>query len=122
VYPAVRVHSACVENLGDVLCPQHAIRPQILSRATLLVLAFTLFAWAGSLSAQQATVIHGVSLRILYASLTSMRSIPDLTLAIFCAVLVGLGPAAGTLALTLFYDAALTRLPRSGHDHLRIGT
>src|SRR5262249_56289567 len=48
--------------------------------------------------------------RVLYLLLTSMRSIPDLTLAILCVVLVGLGPAAGTLALTLFYTAALGKI------------
>jgi len=48
--------------------------------------------------------------RALYALLTSFRSIPDLTLAILCVVLVGLGPAAGTLALTLFYSAAMGKI------------
>lgn len=48
--------------------------------------------------------------RALYTVLTSMRSIPDLTLAILCVVLVGLGPAAGTLALALFYTAALGKI------------
>jgi phosphonate transport system permease protein len=48
--------------------------------------------------------------RALYAALTSFRSIPDLTLAILCVVLVGLGPAAGTLALTLFYSAAMGKI------------
>jgi phosphonate transport system permease protein len=48
--------------------------------------------------------------RALYALLTALRSIPDLTLAILCVVLVGLGPAAGTLALTLFYTAALGKI------------
>jgi phosphonate transport system permease protein len=48
--------------------------------------------------------------RALYALLTSFRSIPDLTLAILCVVIVGLGPAAGTLALTLFYSAAMGKI------------
>ena len=48
--------------------------------------------------------------RALYVFLTSMRSIPDLTLAILCVVLLGLGPAAGTLALALFYTAALGKI------------
>ena len=48
--------------------------------------------------------------RGLYALLTSLRSIPDLTLAILCVVLLGLGPAAGTLALALFYSAALGKI------------
>jgi phosphonate transport system permease protein len=48
--------------------------------------------------------------RALYAMLTSFRSVPDLTLAILCVVLVGLGPAAGTLALALFYSAAMGKI------------
>ena len=48
--------------------------------------------------------------RALYVLLTSTRSIPDLTLAILCVVVVGLGPAAGVLALTLFYTAALGKI------------
>ena len=48
--------------------------------------------------------------RALYALLTSFRSIPDLTLAILCVVLVGLGPSAGILALTLFYSAAMGKI------------
>jgi len=48
--------------------------------------------------------------RALYALLASLRSIPDLTLAILCVVLVGLGPAAGILALTLFYSAAMGKI------------
>jgi phosphonate transport system permease protein len=48
--------------------------------------------------------------RALYALLTTFRSIPDLTLAILCVVLVGLGPSAGTLALALFYSAAMGKI------------
>ena len=48
--------------------------------------------------------------RLLYALLTSFRSVPDLTLAILCVVLVGLGPAAGLLALALFYSAAMGKI------------
>lgn len=48
--------------------------------------------------------------RVLYALLASLRSIPDLTLAILCVVLIGLGPAAGTLALALFYTAAVGKI------------
>jgi len=48
--------------------------------------------------------------RILYAGLASLRAVPDLTLAIFCVILLGLGRAAGTLALALFYTAALGKI------------
>jgi phosphonate transport system permease protein len=48
--------------------------------------------------------------RALYALLTSFRAIPDLTLAILCVIVIGLGPAAGTLALALFYTAAVGKI------------
>jgi phosphonate transport system permease protein len=44
--------------------------------------------------------------RIVYALLTAIRSIPDLTLAILCVVVVGIGPSAGMIALAIFYSAA----------------
>src|SRR5262249_22637626 len=43
--------------------------------------------------------------RFLYAALIALRSIPDLTLAILCVVLVGIGPGAGMLAIALYYCA-----------------
>src|ERR1051326_7607991 len=48
--------------------------------------------------------------RFLYASLAGLRSIPDLTLAILCVILVGIGPGAGLLALAIFYAAALGKV------------
>ena len=48
--------------------------------------------------------------RFLYTALGSLRSIPDLTLAIFCVVIVGIGPAAGMLALAIFYSAAIGKI------------
>lgn len=48
--------------------------------------------------------------RLLRSLLTSVRSIPDLTLAILCVVLIGLGPAAGTVALAVFYTATLGKV------------
>ena len=41
--------------------------------------------------------------RLLYGALIALRSIPDLTLAIVCVVLVGIGPGAGMLAIALYY-------------------
>src|SRR5579862_3592162 len=40
---------------------------------------------------------------LVYPALASIRSIPDLTLAILCVVVVGIGPGAGMLALAIFY-------------------
>ncbi|HEX2944072.1 MAG TPA: ABC transporter permease subunit, partial [Rhodopila sp.] len=42
--------------------------------------------------------------------LAIFRAIPDLTLAIFCVVLFGLGPGAGMLALALFYTGAVAKV------------
>jgi phosphonate transport system permease protein len=48
--------------------------------------------------------------RLLYGCLASVRAVPDLTLAIFCVILLGLGKSAGTLALTIFYTAAMGKI------------
>lgn len=48
--------------------------------------------------------------RIWYGVLTAFRSIPDLTLAIFCVVVVGIGPGAGMIALSIFYSAAIGKI------------
>lgn len=48
--------------------------------------------------------------RLVYAALGAIRSFPDLTLAILCVVVVGIGPAAGMLALAIFYSAAIGKI------------
>lgn len=48
--------------------------------------------------------------RILYESLAALRTIPDLTLAILCVVVFGIGPAAGLLALAIFYTAMIGKV------------
>lgn len=48
--------------------------------------------------------------RLLYAALASLRAVPDITMAIFCVILLGLGKSAGTAALALFYTAALGKI------------
>src|SRR5262245_6543575 len=47
---------------------------------------------------------------VLYSFLVALRSIPDLTLAILCVVIVGLGPGAGMLAIALYYGAAMGKV------------
>jgi phosphonate transport system permease protein len=42
--------------------------------------------------------------------LSGVRAIPDLTLAIFCVIFVGVGPAAGMTALAIFYSAAVGKI------------
>jgi phosphonate transport system permease protein len=48
--------------------------------------------------------------RALHVLLTALRAIPDLTLAILCVVIFGLGPAAGMLALAIFYTAMVGKV------------
>ncbi|HEV3088625.1 MAG TPA: ABC transporter permease subunit [Candidatus Elarobacter sp.] len=48
--------------------------------------------------------------RFIVGALSSLRAIPDLTLAILAVVVVGLGPAAGIVALVLFYTAMVGRV------------
>jgi phosphonate transport system permease protein len=48
--------------------------------------------------------------RLIVAVLSALRAIPDLTLAILAVVVVGLGPAAGIVALALFYCAMVGRV------------
>ena len=48
--------------------------------------------------------------RFIVGVLSSLRAIPDLTLAILAVVVVGLGPAAGIVALALFYTAMIGRV------------
>jgi phosphonate transport system permease protein len=48
--------------------------------------------------------------RLLYGLLSGLRAIPDLTLAILCVVVVGIGPAAGMLALAIFYAAMIGKV------------
>jgi phosphonate transport system permease protein len=48
--------------------------------------------------------------RVLYSALVALRSIPDLTLAILCVVILGIGPGAGMLAIALYYGAAMGKV------------
>jgi phosphonate transport system permease protein len=48
--------------------------------------------------------------RLLYSFLVALRSIPDLTVAILCVVIVGIGPGAGMLAIALYYGAAMGKV------------
>jgi len=48
--------------------------------------------------------------RFLYSMVVAMRCIPDLTLAILCVVLVGIGPGAGLLAIAIYYGAAMGKV------------
>lgn len=47
---------------------------------------------------------------VLLAGLAAFRAIPDLTLAILCVILFGVGPGAGLVALALYYTAAVAKM------------
>src|ERR1041385_306603 len=48
--------------------------------------------------------------RIILILLTAVRAIPDLTLAILCVITFGIGVGAGTLALSIYYAAAISKM------------
>jgi len=47
---------------------------------------------------------------LILGALRALRAIPDLTMAIFCVILVGIGAGAGTLGLAIFYTAATAKI------------
>jgi phosphonate transport system permease protein len=53
---------------------------------------------------------RGAAVGTLQAALSGVRAIPDLTLAIFCVIVVGMGPGAGMIAMAIFYSAALAKI------------
>jgi phosphonate transport system permease protein len=48
--------------------------------------------------------------RLVYGLLASVRAIPDLTMAILFVMVLGIGPAAGMMALATFYAAAMGKI------------
>lgn len=48
--------------------------------------------------------------RFVATTLAALRAIPDLTLAILAVIVIGLGPAAGIAALTVFYTAMIGKV------------
>jgi phosphonate transport system permease protein len=48
--------------------------------------------------------------RLLYVVLAAVRAIPDLTLAIFCVIMVGLDAGAGMVTLVIYYAAAMAKV------------
>lgn len=48
--------------------------------------------------------------RVIYILLTSFRAIPDVTLALLCVIALGWGAPVGTIALALFYSAAVGKI------------
>jgi len=48
--------------------------------------------------------------RPILAVLTAVRAIPDLTLAILCVILFGIGPGTGLVALAIYYSAVVAKI------------
>jgi phosphonate transport system permease protein len=48
--------------------------------------------------------------RTLLSGLAALRAIPDLTLAVLCVVLFGIGPGAGLVALAIYYSAGVAKM------------
>ncbi|HEX3576816.1 MAG TPA: phosphonate ABC transporter, permease protein PhnE [Rhodopila sp.] len=48
--------------------------------------------------------------RAILSLLTALRSIPDLTTAVLCVVMFGVGPGAGMLALAIYYTAVVGKM------------
>lgn len=86
-----------------------ALLPSVLDSVGMAAAAMAIaFAISLPLGLAAATGMPGA--RLIQSALAALRSIPDLTLAIFCVVLVGIGPGAGTLALAIFYTGAVAKM------------
>jgi phosphonate transport system permease protein len=66
------------------------------------------FALSLPIALATATGVPGAAL--LQRVLATLRSVPDLTLAIFCVVVFGIGPAAGLIAVAVFYTGAVAKM------------
>lgn len=72
--------------------------------------AAMLLAYLISLPLGLAIGLRAPGSRAVQAALSGIRAIPDLTLAIFCVIFVGVGPAAGMIAMAIFYTAAVAKI------------
>ncbi len=63
-----------------------------------------------SLPLALAMAVRARGARALITAISIFRAIPDLTLAIFCVILFGVGPGAGLLALVIYYTAAVAKV------------
>jgi phosphonate transport system permease protein len=53
---------------------------------------------------------RGPGNRTVQGVISGVRAVPDLTLAIFCVIFVGVGPSAGMIAMAIFYTAAVAKI------------
>jgi phosphonate transport system permease protein len=97
--------------LPPVLTPSYllALGPVLLQTLGLAVgamfVAFTI-----SLPLGVAAGLRLPGTRGLLAALAALRAIPDLTMAILCVILFGVGPGAGLLALAIYYSAVVAKM------------
>jgi phosphonate transport system permease protein len=94
-----------------VLTPSYllALRGPVLETLGLTLGAMTI-AFAISLPLGVAAGLRLPGTRALLGALAAFRAIPDLTLAILCVILFGIGPGAGLVALALYYTAAVSKM------------
>src|ERR1700761_4952919 len=94
-----------------VLTPSYllALRGPVLETLGLTLGAMTI-AFAISLPLGVAAGLRLPGTRALLGALAAFRAIPDLTLAILCVILFGIGPGAGLVALALYYTAAVAKM------------
>jgi phosphonate transport system permease protein len=103
-----------------------ALAPVLLQTLALTAGAM-LVAFAVSLPLGIAAGLALPGTRVLLGALAALRSIPDLTMAILCVILFGVGPAAGMLALAIYYSAVVAKIfadvlrtaPRAPQEALR---
>lgn len=111
-----------------VLTPSYllALVPVLLQ--TLAVTAGSMFvAFSISLPLGIAAGLELPGTRALLAGLAALRAVPDLTMAILCVILFGVGPGAGLLALAIYYTAVVAKIfadvlrtaPRGPQESLR---
>jgi phosphonate transport system permease protein len=75
-----------------------------------LTLAAMTFAFLISLPLGVVVAVRVPGAAWLVSGLSLFRAIPDLTLAILCVILFGIGPGAGMIALILYYTAAVAKV------------
>jgi phosphonate transport system permease protein len=108
--------------LGNALALLAGFFPPVLTPSYLLALVTPVSETLG-LSLGAMFIAFGVSLPLgvaaslrlrgsssLLAGLAAFRAIPDLTLAILCVILFGVGPGAGLVALALYYTAIVSKM------------
>jgi phosphonate transport system permease protein len=92
-------------SLGYLLALREPVLESLEMTAGAMFLAFAI-----SLPLGLAVGVGVCSAALAQRALATLRSIPDLTLAIFCVVVFGIGPGAGLIALAVFYTAAVAKV------------